>query len=399
MSQWPTILESAPGDLIRTSGSEWLPVVSDLPVEYEGYAYLPHVLPGTIDPRALIADTWKDVERAVAALSGLNKLTTTLPNPHLLVGPFRLREAQASSRIENTIASAEEIALADAGEIARNESVEVRNYILAAEYGLQIDQPVSNTLIKMMHQCLMRGEVRGSDLRPGQYRLSQAYISGEQRGFNNARFVPPPGEHVQSSIDALFRFVHDQSSAFPAVIVAALTHYQFETIHPFSDGNGRLGRMLIQVQLNRAGLMERPIVDLSSFFDRFRQDYYDLLLDVSLKGTWKEWVSFFCRGLAHQALDAEKRALELLDLRRVYMDRVTEPRASALLREFVDYLFTRPAVRTNDVAEHLQIQHNAAQRHVNRLVEKGILEEVTGRSSGRVYIAKEVIRVIEKNID
>lgn len=396
---WPHLESSAPGRLIRTSGTEWLPSQSALPVEFAGDAYLPDPLPGKFDFNDALPQTWSDIERAVAALSGLVKQTRTLPNPHLLTGLFRLREAQASSRIENTIASAEEVALVDVGEVSRDESVEVKNYIRATEFALGQEYPISNGLIKSMHQLLMQDGARGSELRPGQYRLAQAYIGGEKKGFEHARFVPPPGEHVQLAMDDLVAFIRDEAVTMPAVMATAMVHYQFETIHPFSDGNGRLGRMLIQVQLNRAGYLERPILDISSFFDRFRDEYYDLLLGVSTQGAWLDWIRFFCRGIAHQAMDAERRADELLALRRDYMDRVTEPRASALLRETVDYLFSRPAIRTNDLAEHLNIKHNAAQRHVNRLVEKQILTEVTGRSSHRVYVAKGVLAVIEREYD
>ncbi len=399
MSKWPNIQEHAPGGLVQTSGTEWLPSVSRLPVEFRGDAFLPDQLPGGLDSGQILQETWPDVERAVAALSSLGGLTKTLPNPYLLSDPFRLREAQASSRIENTIASAEEVALVGVGEESRDESVEVWNYLNASGLGLNGDRPVTQGLVKEMHQVLLRDGVRGSDLTPGVYRQSQAYIRGDRRGFAYARFVPPPGEHVQSSMDAYFQFIEDGPELFPAVICAAMSHYQFETIHPFSDGNGRLGRILILTQLNRAGLLARPMVDISSFFDRFRQEYCDLMLAVSLEGSWAQWIQFFCRGLVHQAQDAEKRANQLLELRRDFMNRVTEPRASALLRELVDYLFTRPAVRANDVAGHLEIQHNAAQRHLNRMVEKGILQEVTGRSTRRVYVAKEIFAVIEQNFD
>ena len=370
-----------------------------MPVEFSGGAFLPDSLPGKLDSGEILQETWPDVERAVAALSSLGGLAKTLPNPQLLSNPFRLREAQASSRIENTIASAEDVALVDVGEVSRDEPVEVRNYLTASSLGLQGDRGVTQGLIKEMHQALLQGGVRGSDLGPGSYRKSQAYIAGDKKGFAYARFVPPPGEHIQGSMDSFFEFVRSEPGLFPAVTCAALSHYQFETIHPFSDGNGRLGRILILVQLNRAGLLARPMIDISTFFDRFQDEYYDLLLGVSLEGRWVEWIQFFCRGLVHQAHDAEKRANMLLGLRKDFMGRVTEPRASALLRELVDFLFTKPAVRTNDVADYLEIQHNAAQRHLNRLVEKGILQEITGRSSRRVYVAKEILGVIEQNFD
>ena len=399
MLKWPKLDQSAPGKLVDTSGTEWLPRVSSKPIHFQGPAYFPDSLPGRIDKKALIGTIWSEVEAATSSLAGLNGAAGALPNPYLLANPFRIREAQASSRIENTVASAEEVALADAGELGRDESMEVRNNLVALEWGLSSERPITQSLVKAMHQSLLSDGVRGSEKTPGAYRRSQAYISGDQRGFDHARFVPPPAEHVQSSMDSLFDFITTSREVFPAVVSAAIVHYQFETIHPFSDGNGRVGRMMILIELNRAGLLARPMIDISSFFDRFRDDYYDLLLAVSLEGKWADWIQFFCRGLAHQAQDAEKRAKRLLDLRRSYIDRVTEPRASALLRECVDYLFSRPAVRASDLAQHLDVLPQAAQRHLNRLVEKGILFEITGRSSRRIYVAKEIIAAIEQNFD
>lgn len=331
------------------------------------------------------------------ALTDLNGKARSLPNPHLVAKPFQIREAQASSRIENTIASAEEIALVDLDDAPRDESREVGNYLAALEIALTTEQPVGQALLRSMHCVLMSGGVRGSDRRAGEYRSGQAYIGGREDGFDRVRFVPPPAEHVQACMDNLDAFIRQGVSGFPLVVSVAITHYQFETIHPFSDGNGRLGRMLIMLQLCRGGVLSRPHFEYSSFLDQHRDAYFDLMLAVSVEGRWLEWIRFFCRGLAHQAAQTSARVERLLDLRAAYIDAVTEPRASALLRELVDWLFTRPAVRVADVAGKLGIRHQAAQRHVDRLVEKGILTEVTGRHYARIYVARGVLRVIEDN--
>ncbi len=307
---------------------------------------------------------------------------------------MQLREAQASSRIENTVASAEEVALADLEQNMGDESREVRNYLIALETALSSTHPISQGLLKSMHTLLMKG-VRGGDRRPGQYRVGQAYIHGESEGFGNARFVPPPTEHLQACMDNLESFIRTDSSRFPLVVSTAITHYQFETIHPFSDGNGRLGRMLIMLQICRGGVLERPLLEFSSFLDAHRQSYFDLMLAVSLEGAWLDWIRFFCRGVAHQASRAGERTERLLTLRSKYIDAVTEPRASVLLRDLVDWLFTRPAVRVADVASRVNIRHQAAQRHVDRLVEKGILTEVTGKNYDRIYVARGVLAAIE----
>ncbi|USO00122.1 MAG: Fic family protein [Phycisphaeraceae bacterium] len=395
MARWPNLLPNAPGELVLTSGTEWLPHKAALPLSFEGHAFLPFALTQTIDPDAILKAAWAEIEAANVALAGLDGVARTLPNPHLLANPFRIREAQASSRIENTVASAEEIVLTGTDEVTRNEPREVRNYLEALDHGLRSEMPLNQTLLRGMHQILLSSGVRGHDKGPGQYRIGQVYLQGEEEGFEHARFVPPPAEHVQACMDGLDSFLRMSPPPVPRVVSAALAHYQFETIHPFADGNGRLGRMLIILQICRGGLLSRPLIDISSFFDRHRDLYFDLMLRVTLEGRWLDWILFFCRALAHQADDAEKRAAALLELRRDYIELVTEPRASALLRELVDWLFTRPAVRTADVAKRLEIRPQAAQRHVDRLVEKGILTEVTGRNYNRVYVAKRIVGAIE----
>lgn len=394
MGKWPELGDSAPGELVATSGSEWIPAQSALPVAFEGPAFVPDPLPGNLDPKAIVAECWEDIERAVVALAGLNGKARSLPNPHLVGRPMQLREAQASSRIENTVASAEEVALADLEQSAGDESREVRNYLVALETVLGSDRPISQGLLKSMHALLMKG-VRGSDRRPGEYRSGQAYIQGESTGFGNARFVPPPVEHLQACMDNLESFIRKESARFPLVVSTAVTHYQFESIHPFSDGNGRLGRMLIMLQLCRGGVLDRPLLEFSSFLDAHREAYCDLMLAVSLEGAWMDWVRFFCRGIAYQAVRAGERTERLLNLRSEYIESVTEPRASVLLRDLVDWLFTKPAVKVADVAKRGNIRHQAAQRHVDRLVEKGILVEVTGKNYDRIYVARGILAMIE----
>lgn len=398
MAKWPELKPNAPGELVATSGCEWLPERAALPVAYEGMAFLPQSLPAGIDLRGVIADTWDDHQNAVAGLAAVEQLSRTLPNPHLLANPFRMREAQASSRIENTIASAEEIALAEADQPTQPDAREISNYIRALDHGLSSEQPLGQSLIKAMHAKLLEGGVRGGEKMPGAYRNRQAYIGSRTRGFAGARFVPPPPEHVQPCMDDLERFIREKSQSVPPIIHAALTHYQFETIHPFADGNGRVGRMLIMLQLCRSGLVSQPNFEISSFFDRHRDAYVDLMLAVSLDGSWLEWVRFFCRGVAHQAKEASARAGSLLELRRHYLAMVTEKRTSSLLRELVDWLFTKPVVTNPQIATKLNVRQQASQRHVDRLVELGILTEITEQSRNRVYVCRGLLEVIGSDL-
>jgi Fic family protein len=196
-------------------------------------------------------------------------------------------------------------------------------------------------------------------------------------------------------MDDLEGFLRKPPSWTPAIIAAALAHYQFECIHPFADGNGRLGRMLIVIMLCRSGLISRPLVYVSPYFDKHQEDYFLLLRRVSTEGAWVEWVRFFCAGVAEQARDGLFRARRMLELRQRFADTVTRERASARLREFTDFLFERPAVRSTDVATRLGVRPQQAQRYIDRLVEHGVLREVTGRNYARVYLAQDVVRAIE----
>ena len=391
-----TFTAQSPGRLIRTSGSEVV-VKDGLPVlePFSGQSFLPDPLPPESVRGHLLDDVYPELEAAVRNLTRLDGIAESLPNPQLLANPFRLREAQASSRIENTIASAEDVALDEAGVSTTDDSREVGNYLRALDAGLKSEAPLGQWLIKSMHAVLMSGGVRGGDKKPGEYRDGQAYIQGARRGFANAAFVPPAADEVLHCMDALEVFLRSPPSWTRAIIAAALAHYQFECIHPFADGNGRLGRMLIVTMLCRSGLISRPLVYVSPYFDKYKEDYFLLLRRVSTEGAWVEWVRFFCVGVAEQAGDGLLRARRMLELRQQFADTITQERASARLREFADFLFERPAVRATDVATRLGVRPQQAQRYIDRLVEYGILREVTGRSYARVYLAQAVVRAIE----
>lgn len=388
---------TAPGQLVETRGKESIESSGRISlVEFDGQAFLPAHLPPDLDFERVIGSLWRDFDRARKALATLDATANSLPNPHLLSRPFGIREAQASSRIENTIASAEEIVFEELGERREDKSREVLNYLSALEWALEAEAPLSQWTIRTMHRMLLDG-VRGSDRHPGEYRSGQAYLKGVRAGFAHARFVPPPAQHVPPCMDALEAFIKEPSEDLPEIMVLAMAHYQFETIHPFADGNGRVGRLLLLLSLCRYGLLSRPLISVSAFFDRNQDAYYDLLLRVSTHGDWASWVRFVCQAICEEAWDAQRRADRLIALRRDFLARVTEPRASSLLRELVDFIFTRPAIHTADARDRLGISHQQAQRHVNRLVSKGILREITGRSYDRVYLARDVINVIESD--
>lgn len=335
-----------------------------------------------------------DAERALSALDGA---ASQLPNPHLLIGPFLRREAKLSSAIENTFASAEQLALFEFDPTSvenRDEVREVFNYVRALEHGLQSELPICLRLIKEMHKILLDG-VRRSAGRPGAFRTIQNAIMREGDGFTRAKFVPPPPALVEGCLAHLERFIHAESQ-IPRLVRFALVHYQFETIHPFDDGNGRLGRLLITLQLCKQAQMSKPLVYVSGYFEQHRSQYTDLLYGVSTRGEWYEWIRFFLEAIRSQAEDALGRAKRLWALRDDYQARVREKRASALLPQIVDQLFLRPSLTIAEVRRLADINANTASAIVNRLCDKGILHEATGRKRDRIFVATKILEIIEE---
>ena len=365
-----------------------------------GVAFVPAPLPPRgLQREAFIGAMYDELGAAERAVARLDAAISAIPNPRLIERPFRLREAQVSSRIENTIASLEEVALAEATDRStRNEVLETLNHDRALEHGLTSPLPLCVRLFNDMHRILLDG-VRGDDKRPGAIREVQNYISGRSDRFADARFVPPPPGEVAGLLRDLEVFLNKggprEGPRFPRLIEVAMGHYQFETIHPYRDGNGRLGRLIVALALCKDGSMTRPLVYVSAYFEKHRQMYYDLLLAVSTKGDWPGWVRFFCTAVATQAADGLKRVKQLAGLREKYLRAITGPRASSLGPRLVDCLFERPALKITDAARALQVTYVAAQRHVLRLVEAGALQEVTGGNWGRVYVAREILDVAE----
>lgn len=369
----------------------------------QGWAFVPDSLPPKVEHDLFIGRVSTSLLSAQANLARLDGIVAGLPDPGILLYPFGVREAKLSSKIENTIASAEELAIFEANRSkARDEVREVRNYMDALEHGLKSKLPLGNRLFREMHEILMAG-VRGQDKRPGEFRSTQVFIGDESKGFRSARFVPPPpGNELQQCLADFERFLnpagYGQSIAgarLPRLVEIAVAHYQFECIHPFSDGNGRLGRSIVAVSLCKEGLLSRPLTYVSAFFEKRRQDYYDLLLRVSTHGDWEAWVKFFCDAVATEALDGIRRARRLHDLRERYVKAVTAKRGSVLAARLVDWLFVRPAVTASSVARRLEVSIPSAQKHIDRLVRARILREITGGTYGRVYLARGITRAIE----
>ncbi len=363
----------------------------------QGYrAYVPDPLEPQLELRLPMVSALSDADRALSELAGIAR---TLPNPHLLIGPFIRREAVLSSRIEGTQASFSDLLFFEAASLREDEVPDVRevaNYVRALEYGLArlSELPLCLRLIREIHAKLMEG-VRGQEQTPGEFRNRQNWIGRPGCSLTQAIYVPPPVEEMQEALHAFEKYLHAQSE-LPPLIRMALIHYQFEAIHPFLDGNGRVGRLLITLLLCAEGMLSQPLLYLSAFFERRRDEYYRYLLGVSQQGQWNEWISFFLQAVATQARDAIRRSDKLLALWRSYRSKMQAARASALLLRLVDDLFEYPALTNPLASKRLSVTPRAAQLNINKLLDAAILKEATGRARNRVYIAPEIISIIEE---
>ncbi len=361
------------------------------------YAFVPADLPPGL---ALSWDLVNRNSKADRALSELAGITKTLPNPHLLIGPFIRREAVLSSKIEGTRASLSDLFFFEAGGESQEKGSdvsEVANYVRAMEYGLkrQEEMPMSLRLIREIHRELMLG-VRGEFQTPGEFRRSQNWIGPPRCALVDATFVPPPVPEMMDCLGKLESFLHGESD-LPLLIRLALIHYQFEAIHPFLDGNGRMGRLLMTFLLCSEQAIPGPVLYLSAFFEKYRQEYYHHLLQVSLAGAWQPWIQYFLKAVEAQSLEAIQRAHRLLEIQTKYRRQVQKARTSALVPRLIDLLLSSPAISAPFLARHFKITQRAAQANIDKLIAMGILREVTGKSRNRMYVAEEILFALEGN--
>ena len=353
-------------------------------------AFVPNPLPPAVQWTNSLVELLGQAEAALGRLSGFGQ---RFPEPHRLVRMFLRREAELSSKIENTYAGVRTQLLFDVvPEVGMRspDAREVDNNFRALEYGLEAlaQRGVTQHLIKQMHGLLLSG-VRGQDMSPGTYRTVQAHI-GRSTDIAKARFVPPPPHVVQECMDALERFIRDDRSV-PRVARVAITHYQFECIHPFADGNGRIGRVLILLLMCGWDMLPFPLLNPSAFLEENRRAYYDHLLSVSTDGEWLEWIGFFTRGIVDECADTISRLEALESLRRSYQERVRTKGSPANLSRLVDELFGQPRVTLDDVRRMFDTWPASAQRYIDRLVKLRIIREVSGRQRNRVYLAHEIV--------
>ncbi len=334
------------------------------------------------------------------ALGELNGIGRTLANPYLLIRPFQRREAVASSSIEGTLTSLSDLFLFEGGANERDrppDTREVFNYVRALEFAIERMNtiPISLRLIRETHARLLRGVRRhlGGTGPPGEFRREQTWIGGET--IASARFVPPPPDHVMDGLDALEKFIHDPSNArIPPLVQSAMIHYQFETIHPFLDGNGRVGRLLIPLILQEKGTLSQPLLYLSPYFERNYNSYVDRLYNVSRDGAWLEWLEFFLNAVTQQCQDTITRVQKLQDLHSKYRQMVQQARVSALQLQLVDMVFEFPIISIPMAQKALDVTYPSAALNVEKLVKGGILVKMEVSSRPRYFMAHEVFDVI-----
>lgn len=361
----------------------------------KGYsAFIPAKLPPVIkyDDQFVLS-----LSRADAALSELSGIGRHLPNPHLLIAPYVRREAVLSSRIEGTKASLSDLFIDEMEATkprAEDDDVrEVRNYVTAMEYGMKRlhSLPLSLRLVREIHARLMEG-VRGDVATPGEFRRSQNWIGPPGSTVETAPYVPPPPEHLDVLLRDWERFLHERN-VLPDLVQCAVMHEQFEAIHPFLDGNGRLGRLLITLFLIERGRLTQPLLYLSAYIEAHRQDYYDLLQQVRTCGDWMTWLRFFIAGVTEIALEAVGQAGRLMDLREKFRARLrNKSKALALL----DELFLNPYMSVARAEHVLNVSNPTARQAVMLLQQQGMLEETTGRSWGKLYLARPIMETIER---
>jgi len=389
---------AAPGRLEPTTFLEHQVVDGLLQTTHvQGFGFVPNLLPqADAPPPDYLVDLFPAILDAERSLSQLEGAASRLPNPHMLINAFSRREALLSSAIENTFSSAEQLALfAIDPNITddRNQTREVYNYACALEYGLASELPICLRLIKEMHAILLTG-IQHDGAQPGEFRVTQNAIGHANQPFSHARYVPPPPRFLDELLNNFEHYLHHRNPTLPRLVQFAITHYQFEAIHPFLDGNGRLGRLLITLMLCRQGQLSKPLVYVSGFFEANRPAYYDLLLSVSRAGTWQDWIRFFLTAVNLQAKDALERADQLIALQTRFQNQVRQKQASALLPGLIDYLFLNPAVSIKRVKDHLKCSHGTATNLVKRLTDLNILVEATGRDYGKIFVCRPILNLI-----
>jgi Fic family protein len=373
-------------------------VVREGPERY--WAFHPNPLPPD-PPLRVTTELQAQLDAANQALGRLDGVTLLLPDPDLFLYTYIRKEAVLSSQIEGTQSSLSDLLLFEHDAtlaVPREDALETSNYITAMNHGLETIRtgrlPLCNRLIREVHGLLLRTG-RGSDRAPGEFRRTQNWIGGSSPA--TARYVPPPSNEVEPLMANLERFLHDDPHPTPILLKAAVAHAQFETIHPFLDGNGRVGRLLVTLLLAADGVLERPLLYLSLFLKQNREAYYEFLQGVRRDGAWEEWITFFLDGViavAGAATDTTRKIMAMIDRDRQRIQALDRGAATASRVHDVAARFV--LVSPREVAEALGITPPPVYTAISRLEEIGILREVTGRQRGKLYAYDEYLALLNE---
>ena len=357
-------------------------------------AFVPAPLPPKLDWTPRLIRVLSDADRLIGRLAGEGG---RLAKPHVPMQPFVRREAVLSSRIEGTQATLGELLAAEAGAVVDRSPEDLRevgNYVVALEHGISLlkELPLCVRLVRELHEKLMEG-VRGHNAAPGHFRTTQNWIGKPGSTPETASFIPPPPGEVAPCLAAWENFLHD--SELPPLVTIALAHYQFEAIHPFLDGNGRVGRLLVTLFLTERKILPAPLLYLSAFFEASRRDYYEGLRAVSERGAWQDWLEYFLQGIARMSEDAVSRATRINDLLAQWRRKLASESTNTPLR-VIDLLAANPFITTTGVADRLGLAFTTAQRAIERLERNDIVQQTTDAKRSRVYCARALLEILEE---
>ncbi len=357
-------------------------------------AFVPAPLPPVLDWTPRLIRVLSDADRLIGRLAGEGG---RLPNPHVLMRPFVRREAVLSSKIEGTQATLGELLASEAGAVVDRSPEDLRevgNYVVALEHGISRLKklPICVRLVRELHEKLMAG-VRGHQATPGRFRATQNWIGRPGSTLATASFIPPPPGEVEPCLAAWEKFLHE--SDLPPLVTIALAHYQFEAIHPFLDGNGRVGRLLITLFLIERKILPTPLLYLSAFFEAARRDYYDSLRGVSERAAWQKWLEYFLLGIARMSEDAVSRATRINDIVAQWQKMLAGESTNTPLR-IVELLAANPFITTTGVTRQLGVAFTTAQRAIERLERNGVVQQTTDARRNRVYCARALLDILEE---
>ena len=367
----------------------------------KGYeTFIPNKIPPEIQYDDDLVMSLVHAERKLAELKGRGDL---LPNPHVLIRPYLTREAVLSSKIEGTLASMTDLLQYEVVGSFRQEDEErlrlkeVRNYVKVLQEKIKEiikdGRKIDLEMIRESHKILMVG-VRGGDKNPGSFRTVQNWIVRYGDTLENSVYTPPPPEYVVSLLEQVEEFLQKPPENLSVVLQCAILHYQFEAIHPFRDGNGRIGRVLIPLLLTERGLLSQPLLYLSAYFEKNLDRYYAGLLAISQQSKWKEWLMFFLHAITVTADEAIENIQRLLTLQKKYKQTLKKQRVSGSAVLLIDYLLGNPFITIPKAADYLGITYPSAKNAVQRLIDVQILDEISNKYKSKIFVCKEIAEAI-----